>query len=245
MKYNIELPFFCGFYETILDPRYMESDEYDDAEGMRNYIEEFGIDFSPEDMEIDYPKFKNDVAKYFVKNFKKYIPDWIISMEFQEVVSPQFYNFETDRIFVDIETSLDYKDVLLNFIEKHYNKVEEYIKKYHSSRDGYISFMSNKIEDWINDIKNNDNVDHRIISEILKMQFLFDILPDHYDIYSLNDYNEYEIAEELFLDGIWENTYIGEYLYHDKKDYIDRERTTRENKELLKENNLTVSAVKI
>lgn len=242
MKYNIELPFFCGFYETIIDPRYMESYEYNDAYGMRNYIEEFGIDFSPEDMEIDYPKFKNDIAKYFVKNFKKYIPGWIISMEFQEVVSPQFYNFETDRIFVDIETSPDYKNIILDFINKHYDEVEEYIKKYHSSRDGYVSFMSNKIEDWINDIKNNDNVDHRIISEILKMQFLFEILPDHYGIYSLKDYNEYEIAEELFLDGILENTYIGEYLYHDKKDYIDRKRTTRENKELLKENNLTVSS---
>ena len=239
MKYNIELPFFPGFYETILDPRYMESNEYDDAEGMRNYIEEFGIDFSPEDMEIDYPKFKNDVAKMFVKNVKEYIPDWITSMEFQEVVSPQFYNFETDRVFVDIIVSDNYKDTLLNFIEKHYDDVKRFIKKYHSSRDGYVSFMSNKIEDWINDIKTSDKIDHRILSEVLKMQFIFEIIKPN--IYSLKDFDVWEEAEEMFVDGIYENICIGNYLFYDKKEYVDRERTTRENKQLLKENNLTVS----
>ena len=37
----------------------------------------------------------------------------------------------------------------------------------------------------------------------------------------------------MFVYDIWDKIYIGEYLYYVKKDYVDREKQTKENKELL------------
>ena len=241
MKYNIQLPFFPGFYESLIDPRYLQDNYFDGYESKKQYIEKYGIDFSPDDIEVDYDSYTKDVCKLFVDNFKEDNPDWITSMEFQEMTSPAYYNFETDKIFVDIEVVDNYKEHLLNFLNKYYNKSKEYIKKYHSSRDGYISFMDNDIELWIEDIKNNDKVDERNLSEILKMYILFEVLPGNRDIYSLREYEIWEESQDLFLYGIWENIYIPDYFYYDKKNYINREEVIKDNKELLSRYDLTVS----
>ena len=241
MKYNIQLPFFPGFYESLIDPRYLQDNYFDGYESKKQYIEKYWIDFSPDDIEVDYDSYTKDVCKLFVDKFKEYNPDWITSMEFQEMTSPAYYNFETDKIFVDIEVVDNYKEHLLNFLNKYYNKAKEYINKCHSSRDGYISFMDNDIELWIEDIKNNDKVDERNLSEILKMYILFEVLPGNRDIYSLREYDVWEESQDLFLYGIWESIYIPDYFYYDKKDYINREEVIKDNKELLARYDLTVS----
>ena len=45
MKYNIQLPFFPGFYESLIDPRYLQDNYFDDYESKKQYIEKYGIDF--------------------------------------------------------------------------------------------------------------------------------------------------------------------------------------------------------
>jgi len=76
-------------------------------------------------------------------------------LEFVRLQSPREYNFSTDRILCDIPVktiSAIYKKVTFATLDK-------VIKDRHSSRDGFVSFYSDSIGDWVNQgfLKWDDN----------------------------------------------------------------------------------------
>lgn len=236
LKYTISLPFFPGFNETIISSTNMLDSMFESPETYKYFIDEYGIDFSKDDIEVDEAKYQKYVCELYIKNFSKYLPKYVKSIKFSELYKQKEYNFENDRLYVDIEYKENYRKELLKFIDKHYDEAKEYVHNVWSSRDGFISFTDNNIDNWIKYIKLND-ISEIFLSELLNMYFMFDYLPKHHDIYSLKDFDWYEDARELFVDPIYyklSEMDLSDFLVYNKVNWIDRKQQIYENEEVLK-----------
>ena len=236
MKYNIQLPFFPGFYDTILSSQNIINSMMECTDTYKSFIDEYGIDFSKDDIDINEKKYQKDVCEMYIKNFSIRLPAYVKSIKFSEIYNQKDYHFENDILYVDIEYHTTYRKELLNFINKYYDQAKEYIHTRWTSRDGFVSRTDNNIDNWIKYIKLND-ISEIFLSELLKMYYMFDYLPRQHDIYSLRDFDWYEDAKELFVDPIYyklSEMDLSNYLVYNKVDWIDREQQIFENEEILK-----------
>lgn len=152
MRLDLEVPSFTGFYQGIWDQgenewteiHEMKYGEYEDFENL-NLIDYWGFG-------SDY---RDNVAKLFADDYAEIIKNCLgVSMEYVGcyVSSPKEYNFTTDRIYATFEVP-DYNALVkrlteLGSLPEYRTELAALIRKYHTSCDGFISFMSNDIEDW-------------------------------------------------------------------------------------------------
>lgn len=185
---------FPGFYESI----FCNSDEFiDDEEELKWELSDV-VDDEKLDVEYEYEdflKYKKDVSKEYLEcyveklldclpseitdseNFKFKIIDYEDNIE---VVSPKYYNYETDSCYCMVETNIETLQRLKNFGLKNEEDVQEYLRNHFTSYDGFHSFISNDIEYWKQlDIK-------EYIEETRYLIALLDMI-----IY-LNDWNTFE-----------------------------------------------------
>lgn len=147
---------FPGFYESI----FCYSDEFIDEE--HQLACEFGIE--PEHIYFEYTdfnKYQKDISSAYMSLYVEAINDTlpyeiteeenfkfeIIDKDDVTVVSPKYYNYDTDHCYVDISTN----DFTLQKIKDYTLKLEgakEYIIRHFTSCDGFISFINNDIEYW-------------------------------------------------------------------------------------------------
>ena len=153
---------FYGFYESI----FCNSDQF--------------IDIESEDKSILLNKYpflnKNDITVYYLfENFENYKED--ISTEFSKLYldlikdllpyditenpkfslelknsyidSPKYYNYRTDKNGLFIKTNYFTLNLIKNYVLS-FENMENYIFKKNSSYDGFISFLSNNYNYWIN-----------------------------------------------------------------------------------------------
>ena len=159
MKFNIELPFFPGFYESEL---YSSDDSYYAIkEEVEYYQTEYCSDYGPgepedreiyaqiteDDLDFDYQGYEKEIREYWVDGFKEHMPDFILSVEGVEMTSPRYYNFETDRLWADVELADDWQDKMRAFMDANKDWLRDRIKKDWTSYDGFASFMSNNFDD--------------------------------------------------------------------------------------------------
>lgn len=146
------MPSFTGFYQGVWDQsenewievHEMKYGDYEDFESL-NLIDDWGFG-------SDY---RDNVAKLFAKNYAEIIKNCLaVPMEYVGcyVDSPKEYNFRTDRIYATFEVP-DYDALVkrlneLGSLPEYRTELAAIIKKYHTSCSGFISFMSNDIEDW-------------------------------------------------------------------------------------------------
>lgn len=168
-KVNINIP-FPGFYDSVLSSeldsqleshcRYQceeSGDENEFPEHMRlteNELSEIISDNS------DYSAQCNAMAKDYVEAFesvaREYLP-FKFSLVFEAMTSPREYNFETDRVFCDIS---EYALRRLSVISRNdsHKTLEKVIKERFTSYDGFNSFYSNRLADWLeNPLENWDH----------------------------------------------------------------------------------------
>lgn len=149
---NIELP-FSGFYESL------HSSEIDDVIEME--IDEGYIDENKyNETDIDYTKIKNAMAELYVKTYNELFLDQYkinLNLQFSEIKSPRFYNFETDKLIASIETSV-FENVIKNHLDK--DKFIEVLNDKYSVRSGWTPF--NSTLESILLIENNDYQDSHI-----------------------------------------------------------------------------------
>ena len=158
---------FDGFYESV----YNNSDMFiSDENELKDEIlskYDLNIDYTISDKDfdvdydfIDYDEYKKDVCKCFMENYIEKIvdvlPSWITEFDFFKfeksdddivVISPKYYNYSTDRCYCNIETNIE----TLNLIKHHtlnLKGAKEYIKDNFTSRDGFISHVTNSYEKW-------------------------------------------------------------------------------------------------
>ena len=138
---------FGGFYDS------MWSQGVDEEE--REYTEKLAEEHQIPAREISELFFKhtqyrvahNEVAREYALDFQKVINSELklnVSMTFQEMTSPKYYNFETDKIFVEIS----YPDVLRLARKVGRNALRKAAKAMFTSYDGFISFYSPDISTW-------------------------------------------------------------------------------------------------
>lgn len=147
MKKSIEVPLFPGFYESPL----LSSDDsyYAIKEELEYYHDEQGrTDLTEDDLDIDYEAYEKDICEAYVEAFFNEAPDFIKKAEFDEMVSPKYYNYSTDRTFANCEFADDWKEQMKAFMEENQEWLKERIWKEWSSRDGFISFIDNRLDDW-------------------------------------------------------------------------------------------------
>ena len=71
-----------------------------------------------------------------------------IELEFVEVHSPRFYNYENDSCHVKIRLTQAAEDAIIAKIGKHRDQIAKWIKENHTSYDGFSSNLSDDIDKW-------------------------------------------------------------------------------------------------
>lgn len=144
MKYkvkNLQLPSFGGFYESIW---YNSDTEYWE-------FKERGIE-NGEGWIVKWADLYESVGKSYCECCEEKLKAMglNVKLSFDEIVSPRYYNFETDRIFAMLEFDRikKFRAHLKGLWEKWEKELRKLIRENHTSYDGFISFMDNDYEDW-------------------------------------------------------------------------------------------------
>ena len=148
---NNDQRIFCGLYESVL---YNSDTDYYLAEALAD-------EDTPSKVEVDYDfnEFTKVAGEACVDslNDELYSHDVIANMDYAGMSSPRYYNYDTDRVLIDI----DYNFIKLVKYCKHTNrdKFNQYLKDNYTSYSGYISFVENSagkffLKDWFNSHKN-------------------------------------------------------------------------------------------
>jgi len=91
--------------------------------------------------DVDYGNIYNLYAKEYVKLLAE---ETGIGLKWEEMVSPAYYNYHTDRLFARISRS----DLAKILRKVRGDKLKRKVREMFTSRDGFISHYSNKIKDW-------------------------------------------------------------------------------------------------
>lgn len=177
------LPFFPGFYESILSHAFdhyeeMEAENMAEQESSQKYYPET---YQPEHLRIsaaeycelffectDYHKTYLKVSQFWCEAFDNWcrvnIGTPADSFVWESMVSPREYNFTTDRVFAWVPTSV--VELLFERSNAEEHKVlAQVIKDNFTSYDGFSSFYSNDLESWLE--KPLDEWDHNEIGTLV------------------------------------------------------------------------------
>lgn len=141
---------FAGFYNTWYDV------ELDAA--LNSQVEHFESEYDLDEEQVseyadilfrytDWRQAQEVIARYYVNAFNNCFKEWTeidLKADFNKMISPREYNFETDRIFVTVDEAA---------ILVLYDKVDEatlrrIIEERFTSRSGFISFYPNSLDEW-------------------------------------------------------------------------------------------------
>ena len=139
---------FVGFYDSIWEP---DTEIYYECE--RTGQEE-DVDFT-----FDYKQYQDDICKAYTEVWEFWMQEFIsedIELEFVEVVSPRYYNFENDSCRVKIRLTQAAEDAIIAKIGKHRDQIAKWINENHTSYDGFFSNLSNDIDQWPSRLFDND-----------------------------------------------------------------------------------------
>ena len=190
MKIETYLPIFPGFYGSIFEFD-REEDEID------HFSLETGRELTYEDIEWDYDEFHQRVSEACVDAIEAELKSegFDITINFQKLVSPKYYNFSNDSIDIELELSTEVFDSLIEYLKANLDEFEEYLTRY-KSYDGFMSSYSYDSADWFNEYltKDSTSLDHCIGSVL---EFILSQL--EYDQHSLYDdvVDEYYIGAEV------------------------------------------------
>jgi len=71
-----------------------------------------------------------------------------IRARMESIASPREYNFTTDRLFVDVPLAV-MRDLFKRSAADNHETLAAHIRRRFTSRDGFSSFYSNRLSDWI------------------------------------------------------------------------------------------------
>lgn len=189
---SIQLP-FCGFYESdasrMIDGE-IEQAFSDEKGNCLNVPEET---YFKKEYCIDHKAIEIELVKAYVDAYEaQYEGETgiLLNATFEEMTSPREYNFETDRVFITVPLATVKKLYAASKKDKHVELAKE-IKKRCTSYDGFYSFYSNNLDDWL--VKGFLAWDHN------EMKILLQAVLNIHD--SEADFNVYELLESWCSNG--------------------------------------------
>jgi len=225
---------FDGFYESFISADIDHQIEID----TEYYSELYDLNESEEELlcnsflNINSYKFYNQIAKdytnFYIDNLNAKLnyayPDkgFTLKAKFNLLTSPREYNFETDRIFIDIEKNhaIDF----IKYIIKNYKKeLENKIKERFTSRSGFWSHYKNGLDLWTQDYS---EWDHNQIGTCFE---LFNLEEEDIN-YSLREY-----LSETIMDN------LGNTLGQEGIDLLDKKQKEKDKKELMDKQQLKLN----
>lgn len=161
------LPFFPGFYESMLSGAIdnweeREADYMVEKQCSQEYHPET---YQPEHLRLtarefgdllykfaDYRHAYLKIAQWWVKAFDYWFHQEVGTPEgsfiWESMQSPREYNFTTDRVFATIPMSV-VQSLFDKSAANDHESLSKVIKASFTSYDGFMSFYSNDIEDWL------------------------------------------------------------------------------------------------
>lgn len=219
---------FCGFYESVI------SSDIDHQIGQQIEWDTDTFDLNENEQQIlwdnylsinrsyFYNQIAEDYTNFYIEILNRRLKGFTLKAKFNLFTSPREYNFETDRIFIEIEENhaIDF----IKFIIKNYKKeLEEKIKQRFTSRDGFISSYKNSLDLWIDDYS---KWDHNQIGTCFE---LFDLEEEDIN-YSLREY-----LSETIMDN------LGNTLGQEGIDLLDKKQKEKDKKELMDKQQLKLN----
>ena len=219
---------FDGFYESFINDDIdhqirqqieWDSDIYDLNEDEQQVLEDsyFSVNRSS-----FYNQIAEDYTNFYIDALNEKLEGFKLKAKFNLLTSPREYNFETDRIFIEIEENhaIDF----IKYIIKNYKKeLENKIKERFTSRSGFNSFYKNSIDLWTKDYS---EWDHNQIGTCFE---LFNLEEEDIN-YSLRDY----LSESIM-------TNLGNTLGKDGIDLLDKKQKEKDKKELMDKQQLKLN----
>ena len=186
-KIEIQLP-FSGFYHSIHDMYIDNHIEYE-----IEYLES-ELDYTEDQLEIikdrfymmDYAPIRKVICEHYIDAYNAVFYDEYdihLDLEYSELISPKFYNFETDRLYALIDESI-FNDVKA-LINKHDFKAM--LKEKYAARSGFMPFQST-----LDAIDNNDTV-------LFSAELLEQLLPEEIVV---NNYQYSDNINEVIMNSI-------------------------------------------
>ena len=152
---------FDGFYESFISADIdhqigqqieWDIDIYDLNEDEQQVLEDSYLSFNRSSF---YNEIAQDYTNFYIDALNERLKGFTLKATYKYFYSPREYNFETDRIFIEIE-----ENHCIEFIEhivKNYKKeLEKRIEDRFRSRSGFISFYKNSIDLLAKDFKEWD-----------------------------------------------------------------------------------------
>lgn len=178
-KIEIQLP-FSGFYESIHDMYIDNHIEYE-----LDYLES-ELGYTDEQLDIikdcfymmDYAPIRKAICEHYIQAYNAVFYDEYnihLDLEYSQLISPRFYNFETDRLYALIDESI-YSEVtaLINSVD-----FKTMLKDKFKAQSGFIPFQST-----LDAIDNNDTV-------LFSAELLAQLLPEETVI------NDYQYSDNI------------------------------------------------
>ena len=169
-------------------------------------------------LSVNRVSFYNEIAEHYtdlyIDALNERLEGFTLNAKFNLLTSPREYNFETDRIFIDIER--DHAIDFIKYIIKNYKKeLEKKIEDRFTSRSGFWSHYKNGLDLWTQDYS---EWDHNQIGTCFELFFeLFDF-DELYFYESLSETIGYNLGNTLGQEGI---------------DLLDKKQKEKDKKELM------------
>ena len=161
-KIEIQLP-FSGFYYSIHDS-YIDNHiecELDYLESELGYTDEQLGTIKDRFYDMDYAPIRKAICEHYIKAYNAVFYDEYgiyLDLEYSQLISPRFYNFETDRLYALIDESI-YNEVTALIKSEDFKVV---LKEKFKPQSGFMPFQST-----LDAIENNDTV--LFSTELLEM----------------------------------------------------------------------------
>jgi len=221
---------FDGFYNSFIS-----ADIENEIDSLTQYYSEsYELNDNDEQLlsnsflSVNNNNFYNEICKdyvsFYINKFNERSKDFTLKGTYKCFISPKEYNFETDRVFIEIEENhcIDF----IKYIIKNYKKeLDNKIKERFTSRSGFSSFYKNSLDLWPKDYS---EWDHNQIGTCFE---LFDLEEEDIN-YSLREYLNETIMENL-----------GNTLGQEGIDLLDRKQKEKDKKELMDKQQLKLNFI--
>ena len=222
---------FDGFYESFISDDIdhqigqqieWDSDTYDLNEDEQQVLED---NYLSVNRSYFYNQIAEDYTNFYIDALNERLKGFTLKAKFNLLTSPREYNFETDRIFIDIER--DHAIDFIKYIIKNYKKeLENKIKERFTSRSGFWSYYKNGLDLWTKDYS---EWDHNQIGTCFE---LFDLEEEEEINYSLREY----LSETIMFN-------LGNTLGQEGIDLLDKKQKEIDKKELMDKQQLKLNLI--
>ena len=173
-------------------------------------------------LSVNRVSFYNEIAEHYtdlyIDALNERLEGFTLNAKFNLLTSPREYNFETDRIFIDIER--DHAIDFIKYIIKNYKKeLENKIKERFTSRSGFWSHYKNGLDLWTQDYSEWD----------------CNMIGTCFELFDFDELHFYESLSETIMFN------LGNTLGKDGIDLLDRKQKEKDKKQLINKQQLKLN----